>query len=299
MTSTPWSAVIVNYNAGALLSACVGSLLADTEHPPLEIVVVDNASSDTSLADVHAAYPNVTIIETGANLGYARAANRGIAATSAPLVAVLNPDLVVAPGTGAQLCAPFAEDVRLGAAGPRVLDPDGSTYPSARRQPGLGTAIGHACFARVAPQNHWTRRYRGEDLDPRIARSVDWVSGAAVWLRRTALDAIGGWDESYFMYVEDVDLCWRLRMAGYTIRYEPAGSVVHVQGATTAQRPYRMIVEHHRSWYRFASRRWRGARRLLLPFVAGFLVARTAVACAARAVGSIRPKRRQLADESG
>ena len=274
-----WSAVIVNYNAGELLTDCVASVLAETTHGAERIVVVDNDSSDTSIADVRAKFPEVLVIETGANLGYARAANRGIAATTTPLVAVLNPDLTIRAGTGVAMCAPFAADDRLAAVGPKILDPDGTVYPSARRQPGLATAIGHACFARIAPNNRWTRRYRAEDLDPDEARSVDWVSGAAVWLRRSALDGVGGWDEGYFMYVEDVDLCWRLRAAGNSIRFEPEGVVTHVQGATTARRPYRMIIEHHRSWFRFTSRRWTGARRLLLPLVAIFLTMRAAVAC--------------------
>ena len=100
------------------------------------------------------------------------------------------------------------------------------------------------------------------------------MSGASIWLRRRALESVGGWDESYFMYVEEVDLCWRLRRAGWRVVYEPRGVVVHVQGASTARLPVRMIVEHHRSWYRFADRRWTGARRLLLPVAAVFLTLR-------------------------
>lgn len=291
MSLPAWSAVIVNYNAGALLLECVASLYADTVHPPTVVVVVDNDSTDGSMARLQAAFPGVTVIDAGGNLGYARAANLGIAASTTPVVAVLNPDLVVAPGSGAAMTAGFLADADLAAVGPRVLDPDGATYPSARRQPDLATAVGHACLGRVAPGNRWTRRYRATDRDPDVPAEVDWVSGAAVWLRRDALDAVGGWDEGYFMYVEDVDLCWRLRAAGFTVRYDPACSVTHVQGATTAQRPYRMIIEHHRSWYRFTDRRWRGVRRLLLPFVAGFLALRAGVVCATRALTSRGPGR--------
>jgi len=104
------------------------------------------------------------------------------------------------------------------------------------------------------------------------------VSGAAVWLRREALDDVGGWDERYFMYMEDVDLCWRLRGAGWGVAYEPAGRVVHVQGASTARRPYRMIVEHHRSVWRYADARWRGPRRLLLGPAAAYLALRAVLA---------------------
>jgi N-acetylglucosaminyl-diphospho-decaprenol L-rhamnosyltransferase len=105
-----------------------------------------------------------------------------------------------------------------------------------------------------------------------------------VWLRRAALDTVGGWDERYFMYVEDVDLCWRLRQAGWRIGYEPGGTVVHIKGASTDRHPYRMIAAHHRSLLRFAARRWRGWRRVLLVPATLFLGLRAAASALARAV---------------
>jgi N-acetylglucosaminyl-diphospho-decaprenol L-rhamnosyltransferase len=194
-------------------------------------------------------------------------------ATTADVVAVCNADLEVRPGTGAAMLAVFA-DPAVGAAGPRVLNVDGSTYPSVRRDPSLADAIGHASLGWCWPRNPWTRRYRQLDADPDVARDVDWASGAALWLRRAAVDAVGGWDEGYFMYLEDVDLGWRLHRAGWRVRYEPAGVVVHVGGLSTARVPVRMVVEHHRSSLRFAAKRWHGARRLLLVPAAGFLAVR-------------------------
>jgi N-acetylglucosaminyl-diphospho-decaprenol L-rhamnosyltransferase len=144
-------------------------------------------------------------------------------------------------------------------------------------------------LGRLFPRNRFTRRYRRLDADWDEPRDVDWVSGALVFLRRRALDSVGGWDERYFMYMEDVDLCWRLRRVGWRVAYDPAGRATHVQGASTAGRPYRMIVEHHRSVYRFAARRWQGARRLLLVPAACFLSVRAAVDMVARALRS-RPE---------
>jgi N-acetylglucosaminyl-diphospho-decaprenol L-rhamnosyltransferase len=114
-----------------------------------------------------------------------------------------------------------------------------------------------------------------------VRRDVDWVSGAIVFLRRAAVDSVGGWDERYFMYMEDVDLCWRLRRLGWRVAYDPAGTALHVQGASTATRPYRMIVEHHRSVFRFAERRWHGASRWKLIPLAGFLAVRALLDMAA------------------
>jgi len=282
-----WAAVVVNYEAGPALTACVQSLLADLSAGAPEVVVVDNGSRDGSVDALRAACPTVAVLTGGGNVGYAAAANRGTAATTAPVVAVCNPDLVVAPGTGAALLAAFAEP-GVGAAGPRVLEPSGVTYPSARRDPSPLDALGHACLGWWRPHNRFTRRYRDLDADPAVARDVDWVSGAAVWLRRSAVEAVGGWDERFFMYLEDVDLGRRLREAGWRIRYEPAGSVTHVQGLSAGRRPVRTVVEHHRSSWRYAAKHWHGARRWLLVPAAVVLALRGTVASVVAAVGGRR-----------
>jgi N-acetylglucosaminyl-diphospho-decaprenol L-rhamnosyltransferase len=273
-----WAAVVVNYDAGRALLGCVASVLA--QDSCAELVVVDNASTDDSVARLRETHPGVRVVRSGDNLGYARAANLGIAATQAPVVAVLNPDTVLAPGVGKALVARFDSEPGLGALGPQLHNPDGSVYPSARQVPSLVDAVGHGLLGLIWARNPFSRRYRQLDADPRLARDVDWVSGAAVWLRRAALDDIGGWDERYFMYVEDVDLCWRLRRSGWRVAYEPAGTVEHLLGVSTATRPYRMIAEHHRSLLRFARVRFTGPRRALLGPAAAFLSARAALAMA-------------------
>jgi len=280
-----WAAVVVNYEAGRALGECVRSLLADTSAGGApQVVVVDNGSSDGSAAEVVRSLPTVTVLDPGGNVGYARAANLGIAATDAPVVAVCNPDIEVQAGTAAAVLARFADEADLGAVGPMLRNTDGTIYPSARSVPRVGDAVGHGLLGLVWPTSPFTRRYRQLDADPRRPRDVDWVSGAAVWLRRDALTAVGGWDERYFMYVEDVDLCWQLRRSGWRIAYEPGGSATHVQGAATAKHPYRMIAEHHRSLYRFAAKRWHGMRRYALPFAAVFLTVRAGLAMGDHAV---------------
>jgi N-acetylglucosaminyl-diphospho-decaprenol L-rhamnosyltransferase len=293
-TGPEWAAVVVNYEAGAALCECVRSLLADTSagHPP-QVVVVDNGSSDGSAAAVAHSMPTVTVLHPGANVGYARAANLGIAATDAPVVAVCNPDLEVRVGAAGALVRRLSSEHDLGAVGPLIRNTDGTIYPSARSDPRVRDAVGHGLLGLVWRTNPFTRRYRQLDADPSRRRDVDWVSGAAVWLRRDALTAVGGWDERYFMYVEDVDLCWQLRQHGWRIGYEPGAVVTHVQGATTAKHPYRMIAEHHRSLFRFASKRWRGLRRLALLPAAVFLVVRAGLAMAEHALRR-RPKPPQV-----
>ncbi|MBV8951919.1 MAG: glycosyltransferase family 2 protein [Actinobacteria bacterium] len=279
-----WAAVVVNFNAGPRLVRCVRSVLADTSAGEPEVIVVDNASVDGSVASLRSEVPEVLVLEPGANLGYARGANLGIAATRAEVVAVLNPDVEIDPGTGAAMLDRFDADERLGAAGPHIRDEHGATYPSARVNPSVLDAVGHAVLGPFAPENRFTRRYRQLDADPGRARDADWVSGAAIWLRRRALDTVGGWDEGFFLFMEDVDLCSRLRGAGFRVAYEPRAGVVHVEGVSRSAHPYRSIVAHHRSALRFASKRWRGRQRLLLGPAAALLAARAAALAAREAL---------------
>jgi N-acetylglucosaminyl-diphospho-decaprenol L-rhamnosyltransferase len=290
--------VVVNYESGPRLVECVRSLLADTSAGGSpEVVVVDHGSTDGSVQALARALPAVPVLRT-ANRGYAAGANRGIAATAAPIVAVCNPDVLVEPGAAAALVARFDAEPDLGAAGPMVRNPDGSPYHSARVVPGVRDAVGHGVLGLLRPDNPYTRRYRELDVDPERPRDADWVSGAAVWLRRRALDSIGGWDEGYFMYVEDVDLCWRLRQGGWRVVYEPRATVTHAQGASTARHPYRMIVEHHRSLARFAAKRWHGVRRVLLLPAVAFLALRATLAMAVHALGRA-PRDGRMAGVSG
>jgi N-acetylglucosaminyl-diphospho-decaprenol L-rhamnosyltransferase len=267
-------AVVVNFNAGAALVDCLVSLTAAGVK---DIVVVDNASTDDSRRLLAGLRPGVTWVDAGGNLGYGRAANRGATGSSAHVL-VCNPDLVVAPEAVRILAARLHSDDDLGIVGPRLHNRDGTIYPSARTFPDLVDAMGHGLLGLVAPHNPFTRRYRLLDWDHHDARRVDWVSGACLLVRRRAWEDVGGFDPSYFMYLEDVDLCWRAHRSGWDVLYEPAAEVTHAQGVSTRLHPYRMLAVHHWSMWRFARRSTVGARRALLPVVAVGLVARLGVA---------------------
>lgn len=274
------SAVVVNYNAADHLVACVESLLEDGVE---EVVVVDNASVDGSERVLVESGLAARFLPTGRNLGYGGGANVGIRATVGEMVLVCNPDLVVEPGLVATLSSALVADPRLAIVGPRILTPDGALYPSARTFPALGDAVGHAFLGVVAPGNRWSARYKMLGWDHSEASRVDWVSGACFLVRRQAMEELGGFDESYFMYSEDVDLCWRAWRAGWRVAYEPGATVRHVQGVSAERHPYRMIAEHHRSLMRFANRTTEGWRRALLPLVGIGLGLRTTLAWAQRA----------------
>lgn len=186
----------------------------------------------------------------------------------------------------AALVAALEDDPGCALCGPLVRTPAGDRYPSVRHFPTLVDATGHALLGLFAPGNRFTRSYQRAELDragDTVPVPADWVSGACFLVRRSAFEAVGGFDESYFMYAEDVDLCWRLGRAGWRVAYVPAAEVTHAQGVSTDRHPYRMILEHHRSLLRFAARSTSGWRRGLLPLVAFGLAVRTVLATLARA----------------
>jgi N-acetylglucosaminyl-diphospho-decaprenol L-rhamnosyltransferase len=279
----PPAAVVVNHDGGDVLLDCVASLRREGV---VELVVVDNASRDGSPERVEALDPDVRVVRTGRNLGYGAAVNRGVALVEAELVLVSNPDVVVHSGALAALVRALAGDPALAFAGPTLLTTNGTRYPSARRFPSWLDAAGHALLGVVSDRNPFTRRYRMTDLDPDAATLVDWVSGACFVARRRVLEELGGFDERYFMYLEDVDLCWRAHRVGYGIVYVPDATVTHLQGHSTARRPFRMLLEHHRSAFRFAIRRNAGWRRLALPGAAAVLALHFLVAAARQAFSS-------------
>jgi len=171
---------------------------------------------------------------------------------------------------------------RAGIVGPRLLNLDGTTYPSARAFPSLPDALGHGLLGMVWPTNPFSRRYRLLDWDHAERRKVDWVSGACFLIRRRVWDDIGGFDPTYFMYMEDVDLCWRAGRAGWQVLYQPAGEVTHAQGVSAETHPYRMIRAHHRSLWQFARRSTEGWGRALLPVVGLGVALRSGAACVAK-----------------
>jgi len=283
------SAVVVSFNSRDCLPDCVRSLRLEGV---ADVIVVDNASSDGSVEAVRASDPDVTVVATGANLGFGSGANRGVEASTGDHLLLLNPDTVVEPGTVKALSGALDRDPGLAVVGPRLENVDGTLYPSVRRFPDLWVATGHAFVGLVWPANPFTRRYRMLDWDHAdSAPDVDWVSGACMLVRRSAFESVGGFDEGYFMYVEDVDLCWRLGRAGWRVGYEPSGRVVHALGASSRLAPYRMIAAHHRSLLRFASKTSTGVGRALVPLVAAGLGARTGAAWLHHALGSVRRMR--------
>jgi N-acetylglucosaminyl-diphospho-decaprenol L-rhamnosyltransferase len=265
--------VIVTYDSAQDLPACLPSLARAADGRELDVLVVDNASRDGS-AEVARSLA-VKVLENPVNQGYARAINRGARLTAAPWLLVANPDITLAPTALARLLDTAAADPGIGCVGPHLVNPDGSDYPTGRRFPSILVGALHALLGTVWPGNPATRRYHMTGVDRSVPIQVDWVSGACMLLRRAAFDQVGGFDEGYFMYNEDMDLCLQLGRAGWRVVFDPGALVVHRVGGSTRHAPYRKVLNHHRSAFRFFRRRYRRDPRILLaPLVAGFLLTR-------------------------
>jgi N-acetylglucosaminyl-diphospho-decaprenol L-rhamnosyltransferase len=259
---------VVNHNAGWFLGRCLGSIVGATGDVDAEVVIVDNGSTDGSVERVVEDHPDVTVIRNADNRGFARAAHQAMAATSASFVLLLNPDAEIIGGTPATLLKVARERPRAGAIGTLVRNPDGSIQPSARRDPKLGEAFGHAFLGPLWRTNPWTRSYTMAGWERSSERPVEWVSGSAMLLRRAAFEEVGGFDEGYFMFVEDVDLCTRLRRAGWEVLFSPELEVVHQIGVSTRGQRGRMAFVHSDSIYRYYCKfRATGAGGMLKPLV--------------------------------
>jgi N-acetylglucosaminyl-diphospho-decaprenol L-rhamnosyltransferase len=234
-TAPAVAVAVVSWNTRELLEACLRSLERDAAGGRVEVWVVDNGSTDGSVEAVRERFPEVRLIEPGRNLGYGPAVNVVASRTSGPWVAAANADVELAPGAIEALLAAGAGDPGAGAVAPKLVLPDGSVQPSIQPFPSLRLSllrnlrihrVSRRVAARLCLRGAW---------DPDRPSRVDWATGAFLVVRREAWDEVGGFDESQWMYSEDLDLCWRLHRAGWAVRFVPRAVVRHVRGAAAEQ----------------------------------------------------------------
>ena len=270
------SVVVVTYFSRPHIAECLRAVDRARGGLALEVLVVDNASADGTLDEVRAQAPWARIVETGANLGYAKAVNRGIRESSGEFVLVLNPDCNVGEGSLAAMHAWMREHPRCGVAGPLIRNPDGSPEMSARSFPGPSAFFfnRYSLFTLLWPGNPWSRRYLLSDWDHASPRSVDWVSGACMYVRRAAIAQVGGMDEAYFMFNEDVDWCHAMKDAGWSVDFVSSASVVHTIGASHQRVADRVIVERHRGMIHYF-RKYHRAHPVVDALVVAFIQLRS------------------------
>ncbi len=229
----PMAVAVVSFETADVLEPCLASVALAG---PAETVVVDNASTDTSAELVRERFPDVLLIVNDRNRGYGAAANQAVAASRAPVVLLLNSDIELEPGAVESLGRYLGEHPEVAIAGPRLANTDGTLQPSTFPFPSisdmlLGETGLHLLLRRVP----WLRERFLRTWDHERPRAVPWLRGAALAIRRSAFEAVGGFDEDFFMYWEEVDLCRRLRAIGLETHYAPVTTIVHARAVSTSR----------------------------------------------------------------
>jgi N-acetylglucosaminyl-diphospho-decaprenol L-rhamnosyltransferase len=248
---------VVDYHAGEALAACIDSL---HDNGVTNVVVVENGEEGSSPPALE--QRDVVLVTPRLNLGYGRGVNRGVAASEGlEYLLVSNPDVVMHDNSVALMVAYLDSHLEVGLLGPRILRPDGTVYPSQRVFPNFWLAGLHALLSPLWAGNPATRRYRSARSDG----TVDWVSGACFMVRRDVFEDVGGFDERYFMFAEDMALCWQVRERGSAVASIPGATVTHLEGLSRSRESRAMLIAHHRSAMRFEWQTASGFRRLLAP----------------------------------
>lgn len=248
------SVIIVNWNTSDLLRACLQTLTPYIGHDNCEVIVVDNGSSDASVAMVEQEFPAVVLVKSSVNLGFSGGNNLGLRVARGHYLLLLNSDTEVRqPGALWLMCDRMDTNPRIGALGARLLNPDGSVQLSCRSFPSFKTALFHrkSLLTRFFPRNRYSQQYLLSGTDHNNPMEVDWVIGACLMTTRVVIEKIGPLDESFFMYAEDVDWCYRMRQAGYIVEYYPQAEVMHHYEKSAGKAPFKMNLARHKSMWNF------------------------------------------------
>jgi N-acetylglucosaminyl-diphospho-decaprenol L-rhamnosyltransferase len=241
------SIVIVSWNVRDLLRRCLQSVVTETQPSPddgvfrigdweVEILVVDNASTDGSSEMVRDEFPQIRLVANDENRGFTAANNQGLALSQGRYLLLLNPDTEIVGDALAAMIGYMQANSEVGALGPRLLNPDGSPQSSRRRFPTFATALVESTVVQEWwDDNRILHRYYMADIPDDAIQPVDWVVGACLLVRRQAYEQVGGLDEGYFMYSEELDWCRRIKGAGWEIVYLPTATIVHHEGKSSEQ----------------------------------------------------------------
>ena len=259
MTTPSVTAVLVNYNAGPELRRALQSIADEMSGQPWEAFVIDNASIDGSGAIVDEFAPHARLVINVENVGFARGVNQGLRLASAARVLIMNPDCRLVAGAVAALTGALDAYPSCAIVGPRILNPDGSVQGSARGDPDMFTGLfgRTTLLRRLLPELSVSKR--NVLLPEDVAREggdslvVDWLSGACMLAKRDALEKVNGFDERYFLYWEDADLCRRLREGGYEVRYLPGATAIHRVAHSSRREKSASIRAFHESAYLYYS----------------------------------------------
>ena len=254
------SVLIVNHNAGALLAKCVDSVLEQVQ----EVIIVDNASTDTSLAELETRFPSenrLKQIHTGMNLGFSAGCNIGLNAATTPFILFLNPDCIPEDDAIQRLLQVMKSDPHIGMVGGRLINPDGTEQGGGRRAIPTPWRSFVRAFGLYRLEKYWPQLFFDFHLHqqplPQTPVPVEAISGALMLVRREAIESVGNWDEGYFLHCEDLDWCMRFQQKGWQIMFAPDAPVMHYRGTCSKARPFFVAWHKHKGMLRFYKKFYR------------------------------------------
>jgi GT2 family glycosyltransferase len=247
------SIIILSYNTCELTLNAIASVYDSETSFSYEIIVVDNLSSDSSVAEIRNRYPSVIMVENPSNDGFSKGNNIGIKSAVGRYILLLNSDTIIGSDTLQTMVAFMDRNLSVGAAGCKIILPDGSLDKACKRGFPTPSASFYYAFgiSKLFPNVPRFNQYQLGYLDPDQDYAVDCLVGAFMLVRRQAIDQVGLLDEDFFMYGEDIDWCYRIKQGGWEIHYYPHTQIVHHKGASSRRKPFKIIYEFHRAMYLF------------------------------------------------
>jgi len=255
---------IVSYDSLNFLEACLDSILENPPSVKYEIIVVDNASTDGSYELVQKNFPQVKLLHNSKNIGFAAANNKAINKTNSKYILLINSDCRVYKNSLDSLVSFMEKNKKAGITGPKIINSDGSVQLSCRKFPSIFNAAFHTILTNIVPNNPFSRKYKLADVNRDTPFEVDWVSGSAMIIRRKALEDTGLLDERYFMYVEDLDLCYRMWQKDWKVYYYPCANILHHIGGSSGNGELKACFRMQKSVFYFFWKNYRKSWKVLL-----------------------------------
>ena len=241
------SCIIVNYQNSESLKGCLDSIYQTIQEIDFEVIIIDNSTETLELQTLKGNYPKIQIICNPTNVGFSKANNKAAKIARGKFLFILNPDTILKEQAINSMFSYIRTNMATGALGPKVVNPDGSLQYSCRRYPTLWTGLfnRYSILSRLFPQNHFTSQYLMLDFDHNETSPVDWLSGCCLMIPKSVFEEVNGFDENYFLFNEDVDLCRMIYQTGKEIIYFPEATVIHRVSTSNKKTSTKVIIQRH------------------------------------------------------
>ena len=241
------SCIIVNYKNSEPLKYCLASLYQTVQGINFETIIIDNSENDLGLQPLKELYPKTQFVSNSSNIGFAKANNQAAKIAQGKVLIFLNPDTILSEQAIYSMYKYYCSHTETGVLGPKVVNPEGSLQYSCRRYPTLWTGLfnRYSILSRLFPENRFTSQYLMRDFDHNEIRQVDWLSGCCLMVSKSTFENSHGFDENYFLFNEDVDLCRTIKQAGKEVIYFPKATITHQVSTSNSKTTARVIIQRH------------------------------------------------------